>query len=224
MKKKVKAILLALAAIGLAACLLVLGLNAWIQASTSGRILDTLQAAELTDVDCILVLGCGVWDDGQPSHMLEDRLHRAVQLYVVGTSPKLLMSGDHGQEDYDEVNVMKQFAIDQGIPSEDIFMDHAGFSTYESLYRARYVFGAEKIVIVSQSYHLYRALNIADALDIEAYGVGADYRSYTGQYMREIREVLARCKDFVSGIFQPDPTYLGDPIDLSGSGDVTNDQ
>lgn len=174
--------------------------------------------------DCILVLGAGVRADGTPSHMLEDRLLTAISLYDAAVSPKLLMSGDHGRSDYDEVNTMKAFAIDKGIPSEDIFMDHAGFSTYDSLYRAKEVFGAEKIVIVTQGYHLYRALYIAQALGLEAVGVSADLRSYSGQSMRDLRELLARTKDFAYTLTKPLPTYLGDPISLQGSGDVTNDK
>ena len=118
---------------------------------------------------------------------------------------------------------MRQYAIDRGVPPEDIFMDHAGFSTYESIYRAKHIFGAKKIIIVTQKYHLYRALYIAWALGVDAEGVDPNYRSYYGQLGRECREVLARVKDLGMCIFKPRPTYLGDPIDLRGSGEVTND-
>ena len=118
---------------------------------------------------------------------------------------------------------MKSFAISEGIESGEIFMDHAGFSTYESIYRAKEIFGADKIIVVTQSYHLYRALHIADALGVEAYGVSADLRSYAGQLKYSAREILARNKDFLTAIFKPEPTYLGDKISLEGSGDVTND-
>lgn len=100
-------------------------------------------------------------------------------------------------------------------------MDHAGFSTYESMYRARDVFGAKRIVIVSQRYHLYRALYVAERLGLDAYGVSADLRPYAGQEAREVREILARDKDFLTSIVQPLPTFLGDPILLSGSGSAT---
>ena len=153
--------------------------------------------------------------------MLSDRLKRGVELYDAGAAPKLLMSGDHGRTDYDEVNVMKGYAVDAGITSSDVFMDHAGFSTYESLYRARDVFQAKKIIIVTQAYHLHRALYIADALGLDAYGVAADYRPYAGQFRRDIREILARNKDFLTALFQPKPTFLGDAIPVSGDGDLT---
>ncbi|WP_304427371.1 vancomycin high temperature exclusion protein [uncultured Adlercreutzia sp.] len=116
---------------------------------------------------------------------------------------------------------MKRVAEEAGVPAEDIFMDHAGFSTYESMYRARDVFGAKRIVIVSQEYHLHRALYVAKALGLEAYGVSADLRPYAGQQARDLREILARNKDFATAILQPEPTFLGDPISLSGSGSIT---
>lgn len=102
-------------------------------------------------------------------------------------------------------------------------MDHAGFSTYESLCRAKEVFGAKRIVIVTQEYHLYRALYIAEGLGLEAYGVAADGQTYAGQSMRDFREILARVKDFGTTMLKPEPTYLGEVISISGNGDLTND-
>ena len=197
--------------------------NAYVKDAVADRILTPEDAAALESVDCILVLGCGVKENGEPSDMLHDRLQRSVELYNAGAAPKLLMSGDHGQENYDEVATMKQFAITAMVPSSDIFMDHAGFSTYESIIRARDVFLAKKIIIVTQEYHLYRALYLAQELGLEAYGVSADYREYSGQTGRELREILARAKDFLYSYFEPDPTYGGDAIPISGDGDLTND-
>jgi vancomycin permeability regulator SanA len=201
----------------------VFGVNAYIKDKAGERILTPEAAAELEGVDCILVLGCLVHSDGEPSDMLHDRLQRGVELYKAGAAPKLLMSGDHGREDYDEVAAMKQFAVTEGIASEDVFMDHAGFSTYESIIRARDVFQAKKIIIVTQEYHLYRALYLAQKLGVEAYGVSSDYRNYSGQSMRELREILARFKDFAFSYLEPEPTYGGDAIPISGNGDLTND-
>ena len=178
----------------------------------------------LKNADCILVLGCQVKDDGTPSHMLQDRLDRAIELYSnQGIRTKLLMSGDHGRKGYNEVGTMRQYAIDRGVPAEDIFMDHAGFSTYESIYRAKHIFGAKRVIVVTQKYHLYRALYIAWALGVDAEGVDAAYRSYYGQFGRECREVLARVKDFGMCLLGLKPTYLCDPIDLTASGEITND-
>lgn len=210
-------------------CLCILGItaltviNTAVKLSTEKQILTAADAAKLEGIDCILVLGCGVREDGTPSDMLCDRLTRGVELYEMGAAPKLLMSGDHGRQEYNEVAVMKQFAVDAEVPSDDVFMDHAGFSTYESIYRAKEVFQADKILIVTQKYHLYRAIHIADRLGIEAYGVDADYRSYAGQSARDLREVLARVKDWAKCIFKPEPTFLGDAIPVSGDGNFTND-
>jgi len=225
MKKRIlKRIVLVLLCLGLVGGITVLGINSYVKKSTADQIITPEEAMELTDADCILVLGCYVYDSGRPSDMLADRLRRGIELYHSGAAPKLLMSGDHGREDYNEVKAMKLKAMDEGIPSEDVFMDHAGFSTYESIYRARDVFAADKIIIVTQEYHLYRALYIANALGVEAYGVAADYHTYVGQANREVREILARNKDFATSILQPNPTYLGEVIPVSGDGNLTNDE
>lgn len=142
----------------------VFAIDAHVQTTAGPRIVTADEAAVLGNVDCVLVLGCGVHPDGCPSDMLADRIAQGVALYENGTSPKLLMSGDHGRADYDEVNAMREMAVQAGLPADDVFMDHAGFSTYESMYRARDVFGAKRIVIVSQKYHLYRALYVAERL------------------------------------------------------------
>lgn len=227
MKKKIKilitilCVLLGLAFVAVAA---IFGINAMVKNTTKNNILTPEEAAQLQDVDCILVLGCGIHDDGSPSDMLHDRLRRSVELYELGTAPKLLMSGDHGREGYDEVDAMKTFAVEAGIAPENVFMDHAGFSTYESMYRAKEIFQAKKIVIVTQEYHLYRAIYIAEALGMEAYGVSSNYRNYRNQDAMDTREVLARVKDVFSCIFKPEPTYLGEAIPIWGDGNLTNDE
>ena len=226
MKKsvKLKQILMILLCLALVGVVALCSINGFVKAVAKERILTVEEAAELEDVDCIIVLGCQVRDDGTLSHMLRDRLVRGIEVYNAGAAPKLLMSGDHGRKDYDEVNAMKQYAIDNGVASENVFMDHAGFSTYETVYRAKEIFEADKVIIVTQEYHLYRALYIAEKLDIEAYGVSSDLNNYTGQSMRDFREILARCKDWAMCIFKPEPTYLGDVIPVDGNGDVTNDK
>ena len=196
------------------------GINLYVIFKVKGRIVPLEQAAGIK-ADCVLVLGAGVRGDGAPTPMLKDRLTQGIALYQDGASDRLLMSGDHGTPEYDEVNAMKQFAVDSGVPSEKVFMDHAGFSTYESVYRAQAVFQAKKVIIVSQGYHLYRALYVADALGLEAYGVTADLQPYQGQWARQGREALARVKDFFFGLFKPAPTYLGEAIPVSGNGDDT---
>ena len=201
----------------------VLVINFFVKIVTKNRILKKEEYSKLEDIDCIIVLGAGIWGD-KPSPMLEDRLKEAVSLYNQNIFSKIIMSGDHGKADYDEVNIMKEYAIEQGVASENIFMDHAGFSTYESMYRAKEVFEANKIVIVTQKYHLYRALYIAKQLGIEAYGVNSDPRKYVGATYREAREIIARDKDFIKCIFKPQPKYLGETIPVNGDGNITNDK
>lgn len=203
--------------------IVILIINLYVVASTKEQIMTSSTIKANKDIDCILILGAGVWE-GSPSPMLKDRLNVGIELYKSDISNKLIMSGDHGREEYDEVNVMKEFAINNEINSEDIFMDHAGFSTYESIYRTKEIFQAKKIIIVTQKYHLYRALYIANKLGLEAVGISADSQKYSGQMYRELREILARNKDFALGILKPKPTYLGEIIPVNGNGDITNDK
>ena len=217
MKKILKYIMIIMVVIGI----IIFAINLYVKISTKKQIISDY--SNLKDIDCIIVLGAGIWGD-KPSPMLEDRLLEGINLYQNGVSDKILMSDDHGRDEYDEVNIMKDYAIEKGIASEDIFMDHAGFSTYESIYRAKEIFQAKKVVIVTQKYHLYRALYIAKKFGLEAYGVGADPREYRGAFYREVREIIARNKDFIKCILKPKPTYLGEIIPISGNGDATNDE
>ena len=200
----------------------VFGVNFYVKASTRNQIITVEKAKELNDVDCILVLGAAVWKTG-PSPLLRDRLDKGIELYKESISSKVLMSGDHIKRDYDEVNAMKKYAIERGVESDNIFMDHAGISTYDSIYRLKEIFKVKKVVIVTQEYHLYRALYIANKLGIEAYGVRADSPKYSGDTKREVREILARDKDFIKVILKPKSTYLGETIDISKDGNITND-
>lgn len=178
----------------------------------------------LSEIDCIMILGAGVWGADRPSYILKDRLDKGLALYELGVSDRLLMSGDHGRETYDEVNVMKDYATEEGIDTDLVFMDHAGFSTYESMVRAKKVFEVESMVIVTQEYHLYRAVYIANRLGIDAYGVPARTYAYRHQWLRNLREQVARAKDMVWLMLQMPPKYLGDVIPITGSGSLTDDR
>ena len=244
LKKKKKILLTVAAALVLLALLLGLGPDLLIVAAGRKSIVSPEEAAAF-GADCILVLGAGLMPDGSPSLMLGERIQTGVDLYKAGVAPKLLMSGDHGAKGHDEVNAMNDAALAAGVPSADVFMDHAGFSTYDSiyrakavfqarrvlivsqeyhLYRAREIFGAKKVVIVTQEYHLPRALWIARRMGLEAVGVACDPRRYAGQTYRDLRELAARDKDFLKCLRMPEPKYLGEAIPLTGSGDVTNDR
>ncbi len=194
----------------------VVGVNAYVMDKGDDTIITSEESEKLDDVDCIVVLGCFVKEDGTPGNILADRLKTAVKLYKNGVAPKIIMSGDHSSEQYNEVASMKNYAVNAGVPSEDVFMDHAGFSTYETMYRAKEVFKAKKIVIVTQEYHLYRSVYIAEKLGMEAYGVASEYE------LDEKREVLARCKDFMTTIIKPEPANVGKIYSIKGNGNMTN--
>ena len=218
MKKLLKCVLLLV----LIVCLLAAALNALVILTTRNSVVSADEAAPS---DCILVLGCGLFNDGTPGRMLTRRLDTAIDLYKKGVAPKLLMSGDHGQEGYDEVNAMKRYAVEHGVPAEDIFMDHAGFCTYDSMVRAREIFGIETLTVVTQPYHLYRSIWNARGKGMEAQGVWAEMYNYGRRYTAwlYIREALARVKDVFSVLLDLPSTYLGPAIDLEGSGAATDD-
>lgn len=220
MKRKYKAVIFVVLGIVLLIGIAAVSLSVYMVKATEKNIFtaDTFKNDE--KADCILILGAGVKDD-KPKPMLRDRLLTGIELYKSGAAEKIIMSGDHGRADYDEVNVMRAFALEQGVRAEDIFLDHAGFSTYDSVYRAKNIFGAENIIIVSQKYHLYRALYIAKKLDVKAAGVSANLNTYGGQLKRDIREIIARDKDFFKCIVKPEAEIMGDKIPLDGDGSIT---
>lgn len=220
MKRKYKAVIFVVLGIVLLIGIAAVSLSVYMVKATEKNIFtaDTFKKDE--KADCILILGAGV-KDGKPKPMLRDRLLTGIELYKSGAAKKIIMSGDHGRADYDEVNVMRAFALEQGVSAGDIFLDHAGFSTYDSVYRAKNIFGSENIIIVSQKYHLYRALYIAKKLDVKAAGVSADLNTYGGQLKRDIREIIARDKDFFKCIVKPEAEIMGDKIPLDGDGSIT---
>lgn len=218
-KKKVLIGLIILVCLGI---FIAMAINFVVISKSDYKILDYDEAIKLENIDAILVLGCKV-NGTNPSMMLGNRLDMGVKLYN-DMNTKLLLSGDHGTKEYDEVNAMRDYVLEQNIDTNDIFLDHAGFSTYDSMYRAKEVFDIKKVIIVTQRYHLYRSLYIANKLGIEAYGVAAEDIPYPMiNKKNEIREFLARNKDFVKVMFKPSSKYVGEPIDITGDGNVTLD-
>jgi SanA protein len=170
-----------------------------------------------------IVLGAFVTTDGQLCEMLADRIETAVELYKNNKVKKIIMSGDHGRKDYDEVNSMRIYAEKLGIPTADIFMDHAGFSTYNSMYRAKKIFQVDTAVIVTQAYHLPRAVYTARSLGITAVGIEADKHIYAGAGYYSLRETPARIKAFWEVTSHARPVFLGEVIPVSGDGRATHD-
>ena len=176
--------------------------------------------------DAIIVLGAGVRGDGTPSDILADRLETSLEVFGAGLGNTFLLSGDHGREEYNEVGSMKKYILQKDIDEKIIFMDHAGFSTYDTMYRAKEIFKVDKAIIVTNEYHLPRALYIARKLGIDAYGIKSDKRQYQLMDSYKKRELLAQLKDFVYvNILKPEPKFLGEVIPVSGSdGRVTEDE
>lgn len=201
--------------------IILLGINASIIAKSSNHIVDVNVSNDLT-ADCILVLGASVYSNNTPSPMLKDRLDMSNYLYNNSYVKKILVSGDHRSDEYDEVNVMKKYLVDHGIPSSDIFKDHEGIDTYKSLYRAKNVYGVKRVIIVTQKYHLYRAIYIARKLDLQVVGIASEGNNYNGQFYREIREFFARIKAFFNTSIQKENNHDGIQYDIKGNGDITN--
>ena len=172
-------------------------------------------------IDCALVLGAGLTVDGAPSPVLQDRLASSLALYESGRVRRIIVSGDHGTTGYDEPNAMRAWLEARGVPPSAIFMDHAGFDTYSSVWRAKNVFGAERVVIVTQQFHLPRAVWVARSLGMAAEGVPADQRLYRGAAWFEAREVISRTKALVDVSVGRTPRHVGPRISLEQDGRVT---
>lgn len=173
--------------------------------------------------DAVLVLGAKVYENGRMSDVFRDRAEVAISFYEAGKVRKILVSGDHGTEEYDEVNAAKGFLLSEGVKPEDIFLDHAGFDTYDSVYRAKEVFGVESMVVTTQDFHLPRALYIAEGLGIDACGASSDLHEYRTESQMEFREIFARNKAWLDVFLKSKPKYLGEEIPISGDGQATWD-
>ena len=188
--------------------------NIYMINSTKNRIVSISDVKDKS-IDAIIILGCKIEDNETPSLMLSKRLDMGIDVYNE-LKTKIILSGDNIKDDYNEVGVMKEYLLSSSIPEEDIYLDHAGINTYDSIYRAKNIFNAKKVVIITQKYHMYRALYLADKLDLEAYGVVAnDIPQKFIMLKNEIREMLSRDKNFILGIFKPKSKYLGDPIPIN---------
>ncbi len=188
-----------------------------------GRLHLKTDAAQLNRADCIIVLGAGINWDGSPGSYLRERLDTALNLYWNGYADKLLLSGDNGQADYNEVQSMKNYVLSAGVPAEDVFLDHAGFSTYESMYRAKAIFDVDSAIVVTQEFHEYRALYIGTILGTNVQGLSARPVQSADTRSLVIREFLAREKDFFKAILRIKPTYLGGEFPIHGDGRLTWD-
>jgi len=200
--------------------ILLLLINPCMLRSTESRISTSLKYHQ--KADAAILPGAGVYGKHRVSAIAYDRIVKSVELYRAGKVKKILITGDHGTRYYDEVNAIRRWCIKYGVPARDIFMDHAGFSTYESIYRAKNIFRVKNAIIVTQRYHLSRALYLADRMGIHATGYPADRRGYLNIKKYSAREYLARIKDFFYiNLLRPKPKFLGKEIPISGDGRQT---
>ncbi|NLA71803.1 MAG: DUF218 domain-containing protein [Clostridiaceae bacterium] len=174
-------------------------------------------------VDCIIVPGAQIYANRTPSPMLQDRLDGAIVLYKKGVSDRILVSGDHREDNYNEPLVMYKYLLSHGIPDQAIFMDHSGLDTYDTIYRAKHVFQVETAIIATQRFHLQRALFIADKTGIQSSGFATDPRFYASQLYMFVRETGARLKAVYETRTGALPAHISPPCPITGDGRTTRD-
>jgi len=168
-----------------------------------------------------IIFGAGITSDGRPMAALADRVLTAVELYQGGKVSKLLMSGDNRFVNYNEPEAMRQYALDQGVPDEDIVLDYAGRRTYDTCYRAGYIFDVQDAILVTQHFHLDRALYTCSSLGIDAVGVAADKRPYVAIRYWWLRELAAVSKAWLDlNLLHPTPV-LGEKEPVAMQTDTT---
>ncbi|MFF8928975.1 vancomycin high temperature exclusion protein [Streptomyces longwoodensis] len=188
-----------------AGCVLALLPSTWLFVSTADRLVTTASAPR---TDVAVVFGAGLWD-GEPSPYLAHRLDAAARLYRDGTVKVVLVTGDNSREDYDEPDAMRAYLTRHGVPDGRIVGDYAGFDTWDSCVRARKIFGVHRAVLISQGFHIRRAVALCEAAGITSYGVGVDAKHDVTWYYGGAREVLAAGKAALDAVFEPDPRFLG---------------
>jgi len=198
----------------------VFAVHAYMRSFVKSYIVSVVDEAAVCDV--ILILGARVYGGGVPSNVLQDRLDYGYALYAAGKAGKIIVSGDHGQMNYDEVNAMKDYLVGKGVPRADIFMDHAGFNTYDSMYRAKEIFCAGSMLISTQEFHIDRSVYIARKLGIDAYGYPCPDKTQYGMLMQNLRESVARAKAVFDVLVKRKPKYLGEKIPFAGDGSATD--
>jgi len=216
-KKRLKRIAAWLLAFVAAACLAIVGLRWWTHASYGGKVYRSVAAVPLdAEPRIAIVFGAGLWRDGGPSPVLYDRIKTAAELHRAGKVRKLLLTGDNRFDNHNEPDVMRQTARELGVPEEDLVPDYAGRRTYDSCYRAREIFGVRRAILVTQEFHLDRALYLCDSLGIDSIGLVADRRAYTRDAhlwwrMRELPATLGAWANI--NLFRPTP-ILGEPMPI----------
>ncbi|MGW3092112.1 SanA/YdcF family protein [Streptomyces sp. NPDC001102] len=189
----------------MAGCVLALLPSTWLYVSTAGR-LGTVADAPRTEV--AVVFGAGLWN-GEPSPYLANRLNAAARLYRENRVEVVLVTGDNSRKDYDEPDAMRTYLTQHGVPDRRIVSDYAGFDTWDSCVRAKKIFGVDRAVLISQGFHIRRAVALCQAAGVSSYGVGVDAKHDVTWYYGGTREVFAAGKAALDAVFHPDPQFLG---------------
>lgn len=189
----------------MAGCVLALLPATWLRLSAADRLRTT---ADVPRTEVAVVFGAGLWD-GEPSPYLAHRLDAAVTLYRAGRIEVVLVTGDNSREDYDEPDAMRAYLTDHGVPDRRIVSDYAGFDTWDSCVRARRIFGVDRAVLISQDFHIRRAVALCEAAGVDSYGVGVAAEHDVTWYYGGARELFAAGKAALDAVFRPDPRFLG---------------
>ncbi|MFD9025870.1 vancomycin high temperature exclusion protein [Streptomyces parvulus] len=188
-----------------AGCVLALLPATWLHLVTGDRLRAT---ADVPRTAVAVVFGAGLWD-GEPSPYLAHRLDAAAGLYRAGRIEVVLVTGDNSREEYDEPDAMRAYLVRHGVPDGRIVSDYAGFDTWDSCVRAKKIFGVDRAVLISQGFHIRRAVALCQEAGVASYGVGVDERHDATWYYGGVREVLAAGKAALDAVFEPDPRFLG---------------
>jgi SanA protein len=215
LSKRIKRLIILFSAALILGLVFVFGLSSHIRSSTADSIFAKVE--DVPSSYTVIVLGASVRANGNLSPILKDRVESALQLYTEGKVKRFLLSGDNDTKEYNEPEAMKEYLIDRGVPQDHIFLDYAGFDTYSSMYRASAIFEVKEAVVVTQNFHLPRALYIARNLGLNYVGYVGDKHVYTHEGANKKRELLANVKAYLELTFKKKPTYLGDKIPISGT-------
>ncbi|MGW1599454.1 SanA/YdcF family protein [Streptomyces eurythermus] len=186
-------------------CVLALLPATWLRLATADRLRTT---ADVPRAEVAVVFGAGLWH-GEPSPYLAHRLDAAVALYRAGRIEVVLVTGDNSREDYDEPDAMRAYLTEHGVPDRRIVSDYAGFDTWDSCVRARRIFGVDRAVLISQDFHIRRAVALCEAAGVDSYGVGVAAEHDVTWYYGGTRELFAAGKAALDAVFRPDPRFLG---------------
>jgi len=194
----------------------IFGANFWVGRVSAGKIFREVDAIDGRNI--VLILGSGIGKNGELSDILRDRLDSTMELFANGKVSRIIVSGDNSHENYNETNAMRDYFLEQNFLPRVIFTDYAGFDTFDSVVRAREIFGAEKLVIATQEFHLPRAIFLAEKLGIDAIGFSANLREYRDETRMNLREILANVKAAGNILFDSEPHFLGKKFELTGDG------